>query len=167
MTVRCAAVDVPHAAKVDLRREMRARRRAVPDQADRSTQIVAAVQGLEVWQRPDLRCVMIFDAVPGEPDLSALGDWCRGRGLIVVVPEENPDAATVDLVLVPGLAFTAAGERLGQGGGWYDRFLAQVNDRCVIVGVCFAVQICEHLPVEPHDVCMDLVVTEHTVQSAV
>lgn len=139
---------------------MRTRRRALTDQAERSVQIIAALQRLDLWERPDLRRVMIFDAVPGEPDLSALGDWCRARGLEVVVPEENPDAATVDLVLVPGLAFTPTGERLGQGGGWYDRFLAQVNARCVTIGVCFAVQICEELPVEPHDVSMAYVVTE-------
>lgn len=160
MTVRCAAVDTPNAAKADLRREMRARRRAVPDRAERSAQIIAAVRSLDVWEREDLRRVMIFEAVPGEPDLSALGDWCRAQGLEVVVPEENPDPATVDVVLVPGLAFTPMGDRLGQGGGWYDRFLAQVSDRCVTVGVCFAMQICAELPVEPHDVSLTYVVTE-------
>jgi 5-formyltetrahydrofolate cyclo-ligase len=63
-------------------------------------------------------------------------------------------------VIVPGLAFTAAGERLGQGGGWYDRFLAHVRDDCVTVGVCFTDQVLDRVPTEAHDVRVDHVVTD-------
>ena len=50
--------------------------------------------------------------------------------------------------------------RLGQGGGWYDRFLRTLRPDCVTIGVAFAPQIVDVLPVEPHDVQLDMVVTD-------
>jgi 5-formyltetrahydrofolate cyclo-ligase len=68
--------------------------------------------------------------------------------------------AEIDLVLVPGLAFTRDGWRLGRGGGFYDRFLAELPARTVKLGVCFEVQIVEALPAEEYDQRVDAVVTE-------
>ncbi len=70
------------------------------------------------------------------------------------------EAEKLDLVVVPGLAFSADGHRLGQGGGWYDRFLARTRADCTKVGVCFAGQVVPQVPIEPHDVPLDLVVTD-------
>ena len=61
------------------------------------------------------------------------------------------DPAAIDIVIVPGLAFTRDGRRLGQGGGFYDRFLAQLPADCTTIGVGFAEQLLDDLPVEPHD----------------
>ena len=60
----------------------------------------------------------------------------------------------------PGLAFTADGRRLGQGGGHYDRFLPRLRAGCVTIGAAFAEQLVDDLPTEPHDVRLDLVVTD-------
>lgn len=68
--------------------------------------------------------------------------------------------AEIDLILVPGLAFTRDGRRLGRGGGFYDRFLAQLPARAVKLGVCFDRQVVEALPSEAHDQRMDAVMTE-------
>ena len=57
----------------------------------------------------------------------------------------------IDLLLVPGLAFTEEGHRLGRGGGYYDRFLAEPTLRAVTFGICFSEQIVASLPVEEHD----------------
>ena len=57
------------------------------------------------------------------------------------------------VVFVPGLAFTADGRRLGQGGGFYDRLLAERPDLCAI-GVGFGVQLLDDLPCEAHDACL-------------
>jgi 5-formyltetrahydrofolate cyclo-ligase len=57
----------------------------------------------------------------------------------------------LDLVLVPGLAFTLRGERLGRGGGFYDRLLASLPARTRTVGVCFACQVVSQLATESHD----------------
>ena len=63
----------------------------------------------------------------------------------------------LDLALVPGLAFSLAGGRLGRGQGYYDRLLAQVSGwKC---GVAFEFQTAAEVPVEPHDVRMNCLVT--------
>lgn len=103
-----------------------------------------------------------FDSVVGEPDTSQLIEWCERSGRTVVMPEEAPlpDPTSIDVAIVPGLAFTAGGDRLGQGGGWYDRFLPQLRPEAVAIGVAFEIQIVDSLPTEPHDVTMACVVTE-------
>jgi 5-formyltetrahydrofolate cyclo-ligase len=62
-----------------------------------------------------------------------------------------------DLVIVPGLAFTREGARLGRGGGHYDRMLDGAE--ATSLGVAFDIQVVGELPMEPHDRCVDLVVT--------
>ena len=65
---------------------------------------------------------------------------------------EDPDA----LILVPGLAFDAAGHRMGYGGGFYDRFLAAEPGHPTIA-LCFDFQMVPHLKTEPHDISIDTV----------
>ncbi len=145
--------------KLGLRREMRTLRRGIGDQAGRSARIVERLLAL-----PEVAAaarVLVFDAVPGEPDLSSLCDALRDRGVETRVPEDDDvDASWPDLVIVPGVAFTVSGDRLGQGGGWYDRFLPHLRRGCPAIGVAFAEQILPRLPTEPHDVRVDRVVTD-------
>ena len=63
---------------------------------------------------------------------------------------------TLDLVLVPGVAFDAWGSRLGMGGGWYDRFLA---GGARSVGIAFDWQLVAEVPCESHDRAVEAVVT--------
>lgn len=63
----------------------------------------------------------------------------------------------IDCVLVPGLAFDSTGGRLGRGGGWFDRMLAEI--RGLRIGVAFSVQLVGNVPVESHDIRMDCLVT--------
>jgi len=114
---------------------------------------------IEVAQEQDPAVVMVFDSVKGEPLLDTFCDWLRAKGLAIVVPEDEPDPEVPDLIVVPGLAFTAAGHRLGQGGGWYDRFLPNINGRAKTVGVCFSEQVVEVLPQESHDVVVHQVIS--------
>ena len=73
------------------------------------------------------------------------------------------EPAEIGIILVPGLAFTRQGHRLGRGGGYYDRYLAQLPSTTFKLGVCFSIQIVPALPIEPHDQPMDAVVTENGV----
>jgi 5-formyltetrahydrofolate cyclo-ligase len=77
-------------------------------------------------------------------------------------PQRCPRAerADVDAVLVPGVAFTAAGGRLGYGGGFYDRLLRDWPRPVPLVGPAFELQVVEDLPLGPDDEPIDTVVTE-------
>lgn len=66
----------------------------------------------------------------------------------------------VEAVVVPGVAFTRRGERLGYGGGFYDRLLGGWSTRPPCIAPAFAMQVVDTLPVDAHDVAVDLVVTE-------
>ena len=156
--------------KRDLRAGYRALRRSLPNQAARSVQIWLRVTGL-----PEVRAasaVLMYESVVGEPRSDAFVTWCAESGKQVELVAGSPaaemptDPSRFDAVIVPGLAFTADGRRLGQGGGWYDRFLPRLGADCITVGVCFASLLVGDLPVEPHDVALDRVVTEHQVYGA-
>ncbi|MCW3786372.1 5-formyltetrahydrofolate cyclo-ligase [Plebeiibacterium sediminum] len=62
----------------------------------------------------------------------------------------------IDLVIVPGVAFTTDGYRMGRGGGYYDRLLPLLAN-ATKVGVAYKCQMLNQVPIEPHDVKMDQV----------
>lgn len=62
--------------------------------------------------------------------------------------------------IVPGLAFTRDGKRLGYGGGWYDRLLASAPKSAAKIGVAYSFQIVSDLPAEPHDIPLTDVVDD-------
>jgi len=66
----------------------------------------------------------------------------------------------VEFALLPGVAFTRDGARLGYGGGYYDKLLASMAQRPALVAAAFALQIVEALPQEATDVKVEWVVTE-------
>ena len=61
------------------------------------------------------------------------------------------------LMLLPGVAFTMDGRRLGRGGGFYDRYLEKGRGNLILAGTAYPCQIVDDLPAEPHDVLMDKV----------
>jgi 5-formyltetrahydrofolate cyclo-ligase len=71
-----------------------------------------------------------------------------------VVPTEDIDAA-----IVPGVAFSPEGDRIGYGGGYYDMLLDQLRSDCVCIGLAFDEQIVDSVPVERHNRPVDVVVT--------
>ena len=73
------------------------------------------------------------------------------------------DMTRVDFVLLPGVAFTARCERLGYGGGFYDRLITRFTRRPPLIAAAFAMQICAAIPLDAHDVPIDAVVTEESV----
>ena len=80
------------------------------------------------------------------------------------IPEPRQDApevepVAVDWVLVPGLAFDLRGYRLGRGGGYYDRLLPTLRPDAPRWALCFDCQWVDALPVEPHDVPLDGIVS--------
>lgn len=66
------------------------------------------------------------------------------------------DYAKIDLAIIPGMAFTPQGDRLGRGKGYYDRLLPQLT--CPLIGLAFPFQMVDSIPTEDHDVKMDEVI---------
>ncbi|MBX7101430.1 MAG: 5-formyltetrahydrofolate cyclo-ligase [Myxococcaceae bacterium] len=131
------------------------------------------------------RSVALYAAQPFEPDLDPLLSELVGRGVQVSYPRVDgrslrfvpvtslaeltpgaygvrapPDApgCTPEVICVPGVAFSRSGQRLGRGGGYYDRALAHGSG--VPLGIGWAACVVDTLPVEPHDVPMHQVVTD-------
>ena len=175
--------------KPDLRRALRARLQNLGDaRAANSRAIVAALAAHPAFLAA--QTVALFAPLPTEPDVELLWEksprqFCYPRVtgpqiefVIVRHPEDlapaawNPlvrepaaaqptiPVADLDLILVPGLAFTRDGRRLGRGGGYYDRLLAARAPHTATLGICFDLQFVPDLPCEPHDQRVDAVVTE-------
>ncbi len=71
------------------------------------------------------------------------------------------DGVLIDLALIPAVAFDTQGNRLGYGGGYYDRFLAHAGlHKTCLVGLAHALQVVDALPREPWDCAMHAVCTE-------
>lgn len=172
--------------KQEIRRRMRALNRAVEPAAreELSQRLFREVELAEEFRRA--RTVAFFSALPDEPATdAALARWSAGKRLLLprvegeemefyeYRPEELASGAfgilepqrgepcrpeEIDLIVVPGVAFTARGERMGRGRGYYDKYLSRPGFRAVKIGVAYAHQQVGALPVEPHDVRMDRVV---------
>lgn len=168
--------------KAALRTRMRMVRDVVDDHLMRSVQLWAKVAELHEYQQAN--SVMAFVAFSGEPDTDPLFARMNVEGKRLLLPRveasgivpaggdsplvaskfgvEEPsgpavDVGEIDFVIVPGLAFTTKGDRLGYGRGYYDRFLPTLS--ATSVGVCFTEQLVDDLPLADHDVRVDLVVS--------
>ena len=85
-------------------------------------------------------------------------------GFGTLAPSDLAPRAHPDLVLMPLLGFDKSGTRLGYGGGYYDRTLAVLKTRPMLVGLAFAAQEIDHIPRAEHDVPLDAVITEQGVR---
>ena len=172
---------------------MRATRAAIVDRPARSQVIwTNLIESLEPRGVAGAH-VLAFVGVGTEPDTSSLIDELCRLGAIVYLPRvvadeivavrhdvgelmalgaygipaplgDPDDPSVIDIVVVPGLAFTRDGQRLGQGGGYYDRFLPKLRLDCVTAGVCFREQIVSAVPAEIHDQRVRRVVTDDAAQ---
>jgi 5-formyltetrahydrofolate cyclo-ligase len=86
------------------------------------------------------------------------GTW----GILEPDPASCPvaDPREADFMLVPGVAFSPGCDRLGYGGGFYDRAIARVRPDCAKVAAAFSLQIVEFVPTGPNDRKVDAVITE-------
>ena len=175
--------------KSNLRAEVTSRRRArsAPDRALAAEAIALHAAALPALVRA--RRVAAYLSMPSEPGTAPLLEMLVGRGVEVLVPVSQPDRsldwaayvpgdvadgalgvpapdgptlgrealATCEVALVPGLAVDHAGNRLGRGAGYYDRALADFTG--VTCAVVFEDELLPHVPSEPHDRPVDLVLT--------
>jgi 5-formyltetrahydrofolate cyclo-ligase len=79
------------------------------------------------------------------------------------LPHKVVGAEELDLVMVPGVAFDRAGGRMGHGKGYYDKLLQHARPDTPLVALAFECQMFDAIPMQPHDIHMDKIVTEKDV----
>jgi len=110
-----------------------------------------------VGRKPPRLCLREYGGGPSALVPSAFG----GAGADPAWAQADP--GSVDLAVVPGVAFDPAGRRLGYGAGFYDRTLPAIragNPNAVAVGLAYGFQVVPGLPVDPHDAPLDAIATE-------
>ena len=77
----------------------------------------------------------------------------------ILEPREElfTDYDTIDVAIIPGMAFDTDGHRLGRGKGYYDRLLTRIP-YLYKIGLCFSWQMIDHVPIDEHDIVMDEVI---------
>ena len=111
--------------------------------------------------------VLLLPCVDGDDLLlrQYTGPECMVEGEQFGIGEPNAtlpvysDLGSVEMIIVPGVAFDRAGNRMGRGRGFYDRLLKSTPN-AIKVGVAYDFQMLDSIPVEPHDVKMDKVISE-------
>jgi len=105
---------------------------------------------------------VVADKEKREIILSELRDWKEllsgAYGILEPGEVRERNADEVDISIVPGVAFDIRGNRIGYGGGYYDRLLGRTGGEKI--GIAYDFQILESIPGEGHDVAVDKVVTE-------
>ena len=167
---------------------LKAQRKAMPRETKQHAD--ASIIRLLAEQGPPLTHFAFYWPMYGEADLRPLATNALARGaeaaLPVVVDAKGPlefwrwDTATKlsrdgawnipipaervlvtpNVLLIPTLGFDSAGYRLGYGGGYYDRTLASMSPRPVAVGVAYELGRLATIYPQPHDIPLDLIVTE-------
>lgn len=80
----------------------------------------------------------------------------------ILEPEEGVELkGDCDLILMPGVAFTKEGKRLGYGAGYYDKYLAQYNRDTLKIAIAYSIQVIDFIPTEIYDKTVDYIVTEN------
>lgn len=110
---------------------------------------------------------LLYPAVLGDDmefrRVAAMDQFASGRFGIPEPTGERVDPTTADVIVVPGVAFDLQGRRIGYGKGYYDRCLHRMEGRGRLIAFCYEFQLFEEIVGEPHDVAMDLIVTESRV----
>jgi len=108
---------------------------------------------------------VVTDKERGEMILSELMDWKElssgAYGILEPREVRERDAGEVDVFIVPGIAFDKKGNRIGYGGGYYDRLLNKVKGKKV--GIAYDFQILDSIPAEGHDAGVDMIVTDRNI----
>ncbi len=79
------------------------------------------------------------------------------------VENRKVELKDIDIIVIPGTGFDTKGNRLGYGGGYYDRLLADTEKNIPKIALAFEEQIVEEIPSEPHDMKMDIIITDERV----
>lgn len=179
--------------KDELRAAMKELRRAlsVSEINEKTSEILKSLTTLDAFTSSGT--VMTYLSAFKEPSTDGIIDYLFRSGKRIVVPVSNTDSCTItpslltspdklikgaygikepsecievpieniDIALIPGIVFDRSGMRIGFGKGYYDRFLSEFQG--VKIGICYDFQIQESIPSSPHDIAMDIIITEKRI----
>lgn len=117
------------------------------------------------WAGGKTVCVPLMGEKYGHMEAGLLADWDSlviGRlGLKMPDPRRVKliEPASIDLIVVPGVAFDRRGYRVGMGAGYYDRFLPRATAACRL-GLAWSLQVVDEVPADEYDACLDYLLTE-------
>jgi 5-formyltetrahydrofolate cyclo-ligase len=161
--------------KAELRAQLRHVRLELTDAQHtvKSREITARLVSEIDWSA--VKTVHCFEPIKNllEPDISGLVTYLEDTypAIEIFVPRQiegewdmvsirdAPPPAEFDVVIVPMLGFDSALQRIGYGGGYYDKFLA-TQPSARKIGVCFSLGKIDKVPAEKHDIPLDLIITE-------
>lgn len=175
-----------HREKQKVRELLAQKRRIMPvdERTIQSTKILEQVESLPVFQ--SAKTILLYYPVQNEVDVLSLvkrykhektilfpvshrrgmtvhpyaGNAMMHRGKFGI-PEPTTPAyeGTIDLMIVPAVAFDKKGRRLGRGGGYYDRFIKKIKNHTFTLGVAYDFQMIDEVPSARHDQRVQGVVT--------
>lgn len=175
--------------KQDLRATLSSQRRALTPQQVSSFSAAIVEQLLRLPIYMQAKRIMLYYPIHNEVDLLALVASAEAMGLDkefflpvthdqeieirryasstpmikgrfdIPEPQGLPYTGSLDLILIPALGFDVQHHRLGRGGGYYDRFLAQLSQSIPTIGVAYDFQVLPLVPTEQHDQPVMMVVT--------
>ncbi len=146
---RCVLVTLPFASEWD------SRPLALAALASGKTLVVPRVNNASRMLELHVVTDIVRDVTTGYKDIPEP---------LPALPQVAPE--TIDWILVPGVAFSPEGSRLGYGGGYYDRLMITLQPAAARIAGAFDAQIVAHIPAASHDLSVDLVVTESRIMTA-
>lgn len=177
--------------KNEIRAQIKALKKQLNEQtkAETASAVFALLESCPEFQKA--HTVLAYHALPDElPTQAFLQQWANGKRLYlprvngdeldilpyspeslhkgafsILEPDGNEytDVDTLDLIIVPAVAFDRRGNRLGRGKGFYDRLLQKA--KCPKIGIAYHFQLLDEIPAESHDIPMDKIITEQGILS--
>lgn len=169
--------------KEDIRKKMINIRKDVSNKKEKSIIIMDKIITLDIYQKSSV--IAIYNSMSSEVDTSKLISISLKNKIVLLPriinnkiefiridnntkynnssfgvsePIGNIYQGIIDLIIVPGVAFDSKGNRLGYGKGYYDKYLN--NKDIYKIGVCFNEQVIDNLPIDKHDIKMNLIITD-------
>ena len=177
------------ASKNEIRRNVKALKKSLDDSYRKKAAASVLTLLLQCDEIANCRNILLYHALPDELPTRGIIEAFREKGLRTFLPRVAGDdlevveftgsnistgafgieepigkdsgIGVIDAAIVPGVAFDRSGNRLGRGKGYYDRLLR--NAKCHKIGVAFKCQIVDEVPHEPHDITMDMIITDEEI----
>lgn len=176
--------------KADIRRHIKARKLLLSEseKADAAAQVLEHLESVEAFAAA--KDLLVYHSLPDELSTDGLiGKWHASKRLYLprvagddleILPYDSDnlqegafriseptgdnitDPCKIDTVIIPAVAYDRHGNRVGRGKGYYDRLLGRMPD-AVKIGICYDFQIVDEIDSEPHDIKVDIIITERRI----